>query len=63
MRVECKKRKLLYLIGFAFFVYVFVLRVKVYEYKMDIILPEAKAADVWEFMADFSNMKKLNPTM
>lgn len=62
MRVEWRKRKLFYAIAFAFFLYL-VIRIKTYEYKTEIILPEAKPADVWEFMADFSNMKKLNPTM
>lgn len=63
MRVDWKKRKVIYFIGLTFFIYVCCIRIKVYEYKMEITLPDAKAADVWEYMADFSNMKRLNPTM
>lgn len=62
MRYDWKKRNAFLLFGCALMLY-FLIRIKVYEYKTDVILPEAKPADVWEFMADFSNMKKLNPTM
>lgn len=60
--VDWKKRKVLILITCVLILYICI-RIKSYQHKMEIILPDAKPADVWEFMADFSNMKKLNPTM
>lgn len=36
---------------------------KEYETSFDGIVPGAEPGFVWEFLADFNNMKKLNPTM
>ncbi|XP_060520276.1 uncharacterized protein LOC132698302 [Cylas formicarius] len=38
-------------------------RVKKYEHKMLIFLPNVNSNEPWEFVADFSNMKYLNPTV
>ncbi|KAK9882688.1 hypothetical protein WA026_022740 [Henosepilachna vigintioctopunctata] len=39
------------------------LRVKNYSYNANVFLPNAHPNEVWEFVADFSNMKHLNPTI
>lgn len=44
------------------FVYLLI-RVKYYNYKASVVLEHTQASDVWEFVADFSNMKYLNPTV
>lgn len=52
-------------VGFIFailFVYLSV-RIKTYNYKAAVTLERTHPSDVWEFVADFSNMKYLNPTM
>lgn len=38
-------------------------RVKNYNFKASVELDKVHPIDVWEFVADFSNMKFLNPTM
>lgn len=38
-------------------------RVQTQNVTFEATVYKAKAADVWEFVADFSNMKKLNPTI
>lgn len=40
-----------------------VIRIKYYEHKEVLHLPKVHPNEVWEFVADFSNMKLLNPTM
>lgn len=39
------------------------LGIKTYQYKASVFLPNAHPNQVWEYVADFSNMKYLNPTM
>ncbi|KAL3285092.1 hypothetical protein HHI36_019216 [Cryptolaemus montrouzieri] len=39
------------------------LRVNNYPYKASVVLPDVHPNEVWEFVADFSNMKYLNPTI
>ncbi|XP_045464153.1 uncharacterized protein LOC123673611 [Harmonia axyridis] len=39
------------------------LRIKTYQYKTSVFLPNAHPNQVWEYVADFSNMKYLNPTI
>lgn len=34
-----------------------------YDFSADIKIPNAQPSDVWEYVADFSNMINLNPTM
>lgn len=38
-------------------------RVRQYQYNATVLLPEIKPTEPWEYIADFSNMKYLNPTM
>lgn len=38
-------------------------RVQNYDYKAFVFLPTTHPNEAWEFVADFSNMKYLNPTM
>lgn len=42
--------------------YLFV-RIKNYKYEASVTLENTHPSDVWEFVADFSNMKYLNPTV
>jgi hypothetical protein len=29
----------------------------------EVVIPNSKPADIWEFVADFSNLKKIYPNM
>lgn len=49
------------LIAIIFF-YLFV-RVRNYKHEASVTLENTHPSDVWEFVADFSNMKYLNPTV
>lgn len=44
------------------FLYLFV-RVRNYKHEAFTTLENTHPSDVWEFVADFSNMKYLNPTV
>ncbi|RZC40008.1 uncharacterized protein BDFB_003199 [Asbolus verrucosus] len=41
----------------------FTIRIKNYEHKAFVFLSEVHPNEAWEFVADFSNMKYLNPTI
>lgn len=43
--------------------YVFFIHKKTHHVSFDAIIKDTNPESVWEFVADFSNMKKLNPTM
>lgn len=59
-RSQWKSKKLLILfLGIITFL---MIRVKNYEHKSSVYL-FVHPNDAWEFVADFSNMKYLNPTM
>lgn len=57
-----RRRKVLCGIFIAFLLYLLI-RLKDYTVKFDSVVKKAKPVEVWEFVADFSNMLKLNPTM
>lgn len=40
-----------------------IVRVKKYDYEASVFVPKVKPTVVWEFVADFNNMRYLNPTM
>ncbi|KAJ8972983.1 hypothetical protein NQ317_019014 [Molorchus minor] len=45
------------------FVLYLAIRVHNYEHKAFVFIPKTHPNEVWEFVADFSNMKYLNPTI
>ncbi|KYB28784.1 uncharacterized protein LOC659949 isoform X2 [Tribolium castaneum] len=61
-RIQWKSRRTLYLVISLVSFYLTV-RIKTYEHKASVVLPETHPNDAWEFVADFSNMKLLNPTI
>lgn len=48
-------------IGLLLFYWIFSASTKYYE--ADVTLKNVKAKEVWEFLADFSKIRQLNPTM
>ncbi|XP_022195324.2 uncharacterized protein LOC111052834 isoform X1 [Nilaparvata lugens] len=56
------KRKVVCGVFVAFVLYL-MLRLKKYNVKFESVVRKAKPIDVWEYVADFSNMPKLNPTI
>lgn len=60
-RIWCKKKVLFWCVVGVFLWLIF--RPKKYTVKFEAIISNSKPIDVWEYVADFSNMKKLNPTM
>lgn len=61
-KIHWKSRRTIGLISSLFVLYLFI-RVKNYEYKASVFIPKIVPGVLWEFVADFSNMKFLNPTM
>lgn len=61
-RMQWKTRKILSLTAIILTTYL-VVRIKEYHHTASIELEKVKPIDVWEYVADFSNMKYLNPTM
>ena len=61
-RVQWKSRRTLGIVISLLVLYLTV-RIKNYEHKAGVFLSETHPNEVWEFVADFSNMKTLNPTM
>ncbi|XP_022910000.1 uncharacterized protein [Onthophagus taurus] len=57
-----KKRNVSYIITIFLALYLFFRR-KTYEHEETLLLEKIKPVDVWEYVADFSNMKDLNPTI
>lgn len=60
--VRWAKRRVFVTITIVLVVYYF-LSASYQPYQISTIIPRTKPEDVWEFVADFSRMKKLNPTM
>lgn len=61
-RSRQNKRK--YILGICVIIFIYLLlfaRYQTFEYQE--VIKNAKAKDVWEFVADFNQMKKLNPTI
>lgn len=50
-------------IAFTIILIYLLLKPKQYEYSHSVFIPKIHPSDAWEFVADFSNMKYLNPTM
>ncbi|XP_046998704.1 uncharacterized protein LOC124613964 isoform X1 [Schistocerca americana] len=50
-------------VSIAAIVLYFIFRSQEHSAIFKIIIRDTKPADVWEYVADFSNMKKLNPTI
>lgn len=61
-RFQWKSRKSLTLVAILLLAIIF-LRIKYYRYSTEIKLAKAKAETVWEYVADFSNLKQLNPSI
>lgn len=61
-RMHWKNQRLLASVIFTAIIY-FIIRIRDYNHKATVVLEKVKPIDVWEFVADFSNMRYLNPTM
>ncbi|XP_057658543.1 uncharacterized protein LOC130895330 [Diorhabda carinulata] len=61
-KLQIKKYRAIGLIISLFIIYL-LFRKQTYEYKAYIFLPKVHPNKPWEFVADFSNMKYLNPTI
>ncbi|KAF5288046.1 hypothetical protein FQR65_LT12096 [Abscondita terminalis] len=58
-----KKRQTLF-VAVAFIIISYLLfRFRTYTYETTVVIPKVHPSNVWEFVADFSNMKYLNPTL
>lgn len=57
-----KVRKLATVLFGLILLFVF-LRPRQFTFNADIKIPQTQPSEVWEYVADFSNMIKLNPTM
>lgn len=57
-----RKRPLIYILLCTVTLYLF-LRVRRSEHEASVILLKVQPMEVWEYVADFSNMKQLNPTL
>ncbi|XP_055376973.1 uncharacterized protein LOC129609118 [Condylostylus longicornis] len=57
-----QKRRLVFIVAGILLIYFIFLR-GYNEYKIEGVIKNAKAEDVWEYAADFSKMKLLNPTI
>lgn len=59
--VWCKKKVAFWcVVGFILWL---MLRKRQYRAKFDAIIKKSKPVEIWEYVADFSNVKRLNPTM
>lgn len=61
-KLQWKSRRTIGLISSLVVLYI-IIRVKNYEYEASVFISKVKPNVVWEFVADFNNMKYLNPTM
>lgn len=61
--MKWKTRNVLYTILTLFIFYVLFVYKKKHHVLFEGIIKNSNPIHVWEFVADFSNMKKLNPTM
>lgn len=61
-KLQWKSRRVIGVV-FSLLLFYFVIRVKRYEYGASVMVPKVTPIVVWEFVADFNNMKYLNPTM
>lgn len=63
MRRISWKSKRIGIICFVIFIVYLCLRLTKQTISTSAVFSNTKPVDVWEFVADFSNMKSLNPTM
>ncbi|KAJ3629355.1 hypothetical protein MTP99_013751 [Tenebrio molitor] len=61
-RVQWKSKRTLGIV-FSLIALYFTVRIKNYEHQASVFLSETHPNEAWEFVADFSNMKYLNPTI
>ncbi|VEN46582.1 unnamed protein product [Callosobruchus maculatus] len=61
-RMQWKSRRTIASFLGVFFLYLMI-RANYYEHKSFVFIPRVPPNQVWEFVADFSNMKYLNPTI
>ncbi|XP_046409684.1 uncharacterized protein LOC124296786 [Neodiprion virginianus] len=61
--MKWKIRTFASIVATLFVIYVFLIFKKTHYASFDAIIKDTKPDVVWEFVADFSNMKKLNPTI
>ncbi|ERL88221.1 uncharacterized protein LOC109544903 isoform X1 [Dendroctonus ponderosae] len=60
--MQWKTRRIIYVVLGLVFTYLSI-RVRTVEHKASVFLPKVHPNEPWEFVADFSNMKFLNPTI
>lgn len=56
------RKRIIFAIAILLLIFV-MLSCRYHRYEIDATLRNTKPEDVWEFVADFSKMRKLNPTM
>ncbi|XP_076659337.1 uncharacterized protein LOC143362786 [Halictus rubicundus] len=61
--IRWKIRNIFYLILALFIFYIFFIYKKKYHVNFEGTIQNSNPIHVWEYVADFSNMKKLNPTI
>lgn len=61
-KIQWKSRRTIGIIS-SLFVFYLIIRAKSYDHSASVFIPKVVPSVVWEFVADFSNMKYLNPTM
>lgn len=62
MRIHWFKKRVL-IVSISAIIFFFILRTHQYNIRFKKIIRYTKPIIVWEYVADFSNMKKLNPTL
>lgn len=61
-KIYLKKRSLICIALFTLIIYL-LFQLRSYEYEASVVLTKKQPIEIWEYVADFSNMKDLNPTM
>ncbi|KAK0084162.1 hypothetical protein PV325_007501 [Microctonus aethiopoides] len=61
--LKWKLRSIVYFLLIIIGIYVLFIYKKVHNVNVEVIIKNTNPEDVWEFVADFSNMLKLNPTI
>ena len=61
--MKWKTKTLAYTFLSVLMIYLLFIHKRSHIVSFEIIIKNSKPEHVWEFVADFSNMKKLNPTM
>lgn len=61
--LKWKIRNMVYIVLGIFLIYIFCFYKKIYQVIDEAVIKNSNPQHVWEYVADFSNMKKLNPAM